>query len=81
MLPKFAGPRRRRLDECDPGMKRPPDRRDGTVPLSSVVGVTQAERGMLAHREYIVYREAQALPQYAIWCRHKEGCRCTHCKP
>ena len=46
----------------DPGMKRPPDRPDGKGPLSSVVGMTQAERGMLAHREYIVYRESTSTP-------------------
>ena len=44
----------------DPGMKRPPDRPYGKGPLSSVVGMT--ERGMLAHREYIVSRESTSTP-------------------
>ena len=26
-----------------------------------------------------MFKEAQALPEYAVWYRHEEGCNCTHC--
>ena len=61
-------------------MRKPPDRPDGKGPLSSVVGLRQDEGGELAHREYIVYKEAQSLPQYAVWYKHEDGCQCTHCE-
>ena len=47
--------------------------------LDSVVGLTRAAGGQLLHPEYIVYKEAQTLPEYAIWYEHGEKCRCTHC--
>ena len=63
----------------DANMRKPPDRSDGKGPLSSVVGLRTDEGGALMHREYIVYKEAQALPQYAVWYKHEAGCQCTHC--
>ena len=69
-----------RAAHSDQLMRKPPDRADETGPLSSVVGLTEAEGGELAHREYIVYKEGQTLPQYAVWYRHERGCQCTHCK-
>ena len=30
-------------------------------------------------RRYILFKEAQCLPQYAVYYRHREGCACTHC--
>ena len=26
-----------------------------------------------------MFKEAQALPEYAVWYRHEAGCHCTHC--
>jgi hypothetical protein len=69
-----------RASRSDVNMRKAPDRLDGKGPLSSVVGLKQDEGGVLAHREYIVYRESQTLPQYAIWYKHEDGCQCTHCK-
>ena len=63
----------------DKSMKRAPDRQDQRGPLSSVVGLKENEGGVLQHREYVVYRETQTLPQYAVWYRHASECQCTHC--
>ena len=62
-----------------PTATRPPDRPGSTNPLNSVVAITQASGGCVEHPEYIVYKEAQTLPQFAIWYKHKQGCECTHC--
>ena len=61
-------------------MTVPPPRTSGNPGrLNSVVGLTAAAGGRLEHPEYIVYKEAQALPEYAIWYRHGVACACTHC--
>jgi hypothetical protein len=70
----------RASDSCS-NMKRPPERPDACGPLSSVVGLKLTEGGKLQHREYVVYRETQTLPQYAVWYRHSATCKCTHCAP
>ena len=57
----------------------PPERPDGRGPLSSVVGVTQANHGRLAHPEFVIYERRQCLPQFAIWYSHDRDCFCTHC--
>jgi ubiquitin C len=67
-------------DEGDPNMTIPPERDDGRGPLNSLVALTKgAEGGSVEHREYVVYKETQALPQYAVWYVHDDTCRCTHC--
>ena len=58
----------------------PPERRDGRGPLSSVVALTAAEGGCVEHPEFIVYKESATLAQFAIWYKHKPGCKCTHCE-
>ena len=35
--------------------------------------------GVVEHSEFIVYKESQCLPEFAIWYKHKDGCNCTHC--
>ena len=60
-------------------MMRPPERPDGRGPLDSVLALTQTEGGVVEHREYVVYKEAQLLPQFVIWYKHEPGCACTHC--
>ena len=57
----------------------PPERSDGRGPLLSLVAVTQAEGGCVEHPEFVVYKETQSLPQYAIWYQHSARCQCTHC--
>jgi len=61
------------------GALKPPERTDGRGPLNSVVALTQSNGGCVEHPEFIVYKEAQALPEYAIWYTHHECCLCTHC--
>ena len=68
-----------RLKAADTSLLKPPEREDGIGPLSSVVGLTRAAGGILEHPEYIVYDKAHTLPQYAIWYKHAQGCRCTNC--
>ena len=58
---------------------RPPERPDKRGPLSSVVALAQAEGGCVEHPEYIVYKDSQTLPQFAIFYKHDETCKCTHC--
>ena len=58
---------------------RPPEREDGRGPLNSIVAATTREGGCVEHPEFIVFKEAQALPEYAVWYRHEAGCHCTHC--
>ena len=48
-----------------PTVNKPPDRPDGRGPLNSVVALTQAEGGCVEHPEFIVYKEAQTLPECA----------------
>jgi hypothetical protein len=48
-----------------PTVNKPPDRPDGRGPLNSVVALTQAEGGCVEHPEFIVYQEAQTLPECA----------------
>ena len=68
-----------RLKAADQGLLKPPERPDGRGPLSSVVGLTRAAGGVLEYPEYIVYKDTHTLPQYAIWYKHAQGCRCTNC--
>ena len=58
---------------------RPPEREDGRGPLNSIVALTVSEGGCVEYREAIVFERCAALPQFAIWYRHLESCRCTHC--
>ena len=58
---------------------RPPEREDGRGPLNSIVAATTSEGGCVEYPEFIVFKEAQALPEYAVWYRHEAGCICTHC--
>jgi hypothetical protein len=62
-----------------PNRTLPDERPDGRGALNSVVALTHSEGGAVEHREFIVYKETQALPQYAVWYRHKAECDCTHC--
>jgi len=66
------------LEAC-PDLLKPPERDDGRGPLNSVVAETSQRGGAVEHPEYVVYKETQALPEYAIWYRHLDECRCTHC--
>jgi hypothetical protein len=58
---------------------RPPERVDGRGPLNSIVAATMSAGGCVEHPEFVVFKEAQALPEYAVWYRHEAGCDCTHC--
>ena len=62
-----------------PDRTLPDERPDGRGALNSVVALTHSEGGAVEHREFVVYKETQALPQYAVWYRHKAECDCTHC--
>ena len=58
---------------------RAPERADKKGPLDSVRAMTLADGGAVEHPEYIVYKDAQVLPEYVITYKHKGGCKCTHC--
>ena len=62
-----------------PQATRPPERVDRRGPLNSIVAATQSGGGCVEHPEFIVFKEAQALPEYAVWYQHEADCNCTHC--
>jgi len=64
--------------ECRDILK-PPERADKRGPLSSVVAATVAQGGCVEYPEYIVYKDSQTLPQFAIYYKHTAACKCTHC--
>ena len=39
------------------------------------------EGGCVEHPEFVVYKDAATLPEYAIWYKHSDACQCTHCNP
>jgi hypothetical protein len=59
---------------------KPMERPDGRGPYNSVVANTQAQNGCVEYNEYIIYKGAQAYPEYIIFYKHELGCGCTHCK-
>lgn len=69
-----------RARQGDRNMRLPPARTSGNPGrLNSVIGMTQAQGGMLQHPEFIVYKDTQSLPQYSLWYKHATDCGCTHC--
>ena len=46
----------------------------------SVIGEDTKHGGILDHREYVIYRGAQAIPRYLVWYQHCEGCSCFRCR-
>ena len=60
-------------------INRPPERPDARGPFNSIVAATQRDGGCVEHPEFIVFKEAQALPEYAVWYQHEADCSCTHC--
>ena len=59
--------------------RKPNERPDGRGAYNSIVARTMQEGGCVEHPEYIVFDKAQALPEYAIWYKHRSECWCTHC--
>jgi hypothetical protein len=37
------------------------------------------KNGVVDHREHIVYKGAQAFPEYCIWYVHDGTCQCARC--
>eukprot|EP00931_Biecheleriopsis_adriatica_P018379 TRINITY_DN12903_c0_g1_i2.p1 TRINITY_DN12903_c0_g1~~TRINITY_DN12903_c0_g1_i2.p1 ORF type:complete len:516 (-),score=53.35 TRINITY_DN12903_c0_g1_i2:177-1724(-) len=62
------------------GIKLPPNRADGNHPYDSVWAFKRSEGGCVDHREYIVYKDAQAYPAFRIWYHHKDECACARCR-
>ena len=60
------------------GETKPPDRLE-RIPFDSVAALRTDQGGVVEHSEYIVYKDSQCLPEYAIWYKHASACRCTHC--
>ena len=58
---------------------RPPERADERGPLNSVQAVPQSAGGCVEYPEFIVYKDAQVLPEYLIRYSHGQGCKCSHC--
>jgi len=44
-----------------------------------IVGEDVAHGGVLDHREYVVFEDAQALPRYLVWYVHNDACGCFRC--
>ena len=60
---------------------RPPERADGKGPLDSVRALTWEAGGEVQYPEFMVYKNAQVMPQFLIRYKHGCGCKCTHCDP
>lgn len=70
--------------EKTPSLHLPPDRDDHPAPapsLDSVTAEVQARGGCVDYREYIVYKGAQANPEYCVWYEHAPSCMCAKCDP
>jgi len=59
--------------------RRPPQKANGSG-YDSVLGVPRVRGGPVDYDEFIVYRIAQAVPQYIIRYEHEEWCACRTCK-
>ena len=58
---------------------RPPERPDKRGPLNSVRAPSVDQGGCVEYNEYIVYKDAQAYPEFRIVYEHISTCQCTHC--
>jgi hypothetical protein len=45
----------------------------------SILGQSAASGGRVDHREYVVFKEAQAVPLAVVTYRHAASCRCARC--
>ena len=59
---------------------KPKERPDGRGPYNSVAANTIGNNGCVEYNEYIIYKGAQAYPEYIIFYKHEPDCACTHCK-
>ena len=57
----------------------PPTRPDGVTVYDSVIARSTEEGGCVQFPEYIVYREAQMMPQFVITYTHEPRCKCASC--
>ena len=58
---------------------RPPERPDKRGPLNSVRALSLDQGGCVEFLEYIIYKDAQAYPEFRISYEHTSTCQCTHC--
>ena len=58
---------------------KPPMRDDKRGLYNSVRAMKQSDGGCVEYLEYIIYKGAQAYPEYLIMYEHSLGCQCTHC--
>eukprot|EP00930_Biecheleria_cincta_P054885 TRINITY_DN41274_c0_g1_i1.p1 TRINITY_DN41274_c0_g1~~TRINITY_DN41274_c0_g1_i1.p1 ORF type:complete len:484 (+),score=57.88 TRINITY_DN41274_c0_g1_i1:58-1509(+) len=62
-------------------IKLPPLRLHSKHPYDSIwAAKKRSDGGCVDHREYIVYKEAQAYPAFRVWYRHTADCHCARCK-
>jgi hypothetical protein len=55
-------------------------RKPGSIDhYDSVCGLRRNENGLVDHREYVVYKDDQALPLAVIRYRHLKQCKCNNC--
>lgn len=60
-------------------LRMPPERPNMRHPYDSVWAPKRSEGGCVDHREYIIYKDSQAIPVYRIWYRHDTDCECARC--
>ena len=58
---------------------KPPMRDDKRGLYNSVRAMKQSDGGCVEYLEYIIYKGAQAYPEYLITYKHVPRCKCTHC--
>jgi len=68
-----------RTDQSCRGIRKPPDQEDGT-PYDSITALTRQEGGIVDMQEYVVFKEAHALPMFLVSYRHSSTCECHLCR-
>lgn len=64
--------------EADSSLRRPPVG-PNEVRCDSVLGVPRQRGGVVDYDEFVIYKQAQAAPQFIVDYKHTECCTCRSC--
>ncbi|CAE7405558.1 Tnks [Symbiodinium sp. CCMP2456] len=66
------------LRDADASLRRPPCS-TAEVRCDSVLGVPRARGGCVDYDEFVIYKQAQATPQFIVDYKHLDCCTCRSC--
>jgi len=66
------------LRDADASLRRPPCS-TADVRCDSVLGVPRARGGCVDYDEFVIYKQAQATPQFIVDYKHIDCCTCRSC--